>query len=89
MFNPNQVLQGFIHGAVRNFLRKKKQESLDGLNKQMKGMQSASSLWKETAKHLEKSVGDLGTQNSSLSKKIATMSKKVCLAWVILMILNA
>ncbi|XP_012939550.1 activating transcription factor 7-interacting protein 1 isoform X2 [Aplysia californica] len=65
----SEILQGFIRGCVRSFLKKKKQENIERLNKQTKSMQSASTLWKETAKHLEKSVLELTTQSQKLEKR--------------------
>lgn len=65
----SEILQGFVRGCVRTYMKRRKQESLEKLHKQNKGMQSASTMWKETAKHLEKSLDDLNNQTQGLEKK--------------------
>lgn len=72
---PTEILQGFIRGCVRNFLNRRKQETLERLSQQMKSQQSATTYWMETAKHLEKSSEDVKNMKEEVLKKSAQLKK--------------
>ncbi|BFZ17704.1 hypothetical protein BsWGS_20743 [Bradybaena similaris] len=67
----NEVLQSLISLRVKAFIKNQKQANLDRLNLRTRGMQSASNLWKETAKHLERSVLELTALNQKLESRKA------------------
>ncbi|XP_059139656.1 activating transcription factor 7-interacting protein 1-like isoform X2 [Physella acuta] len=66
-----EALQTFITARVKAFIRNQKQVHIEKLNKRTRNMQTASNLWKETAKHLERSVMELSLLNQKLEKRKA------------------
>ncbi|RUS88410.1 hypothetical protein EGW08_003806, partial [Elysia chlorotica] len=67
----SQVLQAFITARIKAFMKKQKQQQIDKLNQKISVMQSSTSLWKETAKHLERSVKEVTVINQGVEKRRA------------------
>ncbi|GFS04254.1 activating transcription factor 7-interacting protein 1 [Elysia marginata] len=67
----SQVLQAFISARIKAFIKKQKQQQIDKLNQKISVMQSSTSLWKETAKHLERSVKEVTVLNQGVEKRRA------------------
>ncbi|CAL1536883.1 unnamed protein product [Lymnaea stagnalis] len=65
----SEVLQAFITARLRAFMKDKKHNFIEKLNKRTRNMQSATNLWKETAKHLERSVLDLTLLSQKLDQR--------------------
>uniref|UniRef100_A0A2C9KRL6 Fibronectin type-III domain-containing protein n=1 Tax=Biomphalaria glabrata TaxID=6526 RepID=A0A2C9KRL6_BIOGL len=66
-----EVLQAFIAVHFKTLMKNQKLINTEKLNRKTRIMQSTTNLWKETAKHLEKSVLDLTIMTKKLDKRKA------------------